>query len=137
MFSAVQDSIIHYFRAQQERLMTAIPRAMEMVRQLVPDLEDRISQFEVEAFELDDELIEAFHEELDRLSGDLRRGMADPDAVREAAHSMKGMAGTMGLPEISVLSHEIEIMVRQNEMGRCGMLCDAMVNWAADFNAAH
>ncbi len=119
--------------------MTAIPRAMEMVRQLVPDLEDRISQFEVEAFELDDELMEAFHEELDRLSGDLRRGMeqADPDAVLEAAHSMKGMAGTMGLPEISVLSHEIEIMVRQHEMARCGTLCDALIRWAADFNAAY
>ncbi len=105
-----------------------------MVRELVPDLDERISRFEVEAFDADDELMEVFHEELDRLGNDLRAGIdqGDLDAVREAAHAMKGMAGTMGLPEISVLSHEIELMVRQNEMERCNRLCDALIQWAAD-----
>lgn len=112
--------------------MAEIVRVIEMVRELVPDLEHRISQFEVDPFEPDEELMEAFREELERLGGDLRSGMeaAEPDEVRLAAHSIKGMASTMGLPEISVLAHEIELKSRGNDLSVCRPLTDALLNWA-------
>lgn len=115
--------------------MTAIPRAIEMVRELVPDLDGRISQFEVEAFEMDDELIDAFCEELERLGCDLQKGLdeSDTEIIRVSAHSVKGMGGTIGLPEISVMAHEIEQSVRADEMGRCRQLCDALISWAKEF----
>lgn len=117
--------------------MTAIPRAIEMVRGLVPDLDGRISQFEVETFEMDQELISAFCEELDRVAGDVKAGLdaADFEKIRVAAHSMKGMGGTMGLPEISVLAQEIELTVRAGELERARTLCTALIQWARGFSA--
>jgi HPt (histidine-containing phosphotransfer) domain-containing protein len=115
----------------------AISRAIEMVRELVPDLDGRISQFEVETFEMDDELVEAFCEELERMSGDLQTGLdsGDNEQIRVAAHSIKGMGGTMGLPEISVLAQEIEFAVRDGDMQRCAELCAALTAWSERFVA--
>lgn len=118
--------------------MTAIPRAIEIVRELVPDLDGRISQFEVETFEMDQELISAFCEELERVGSDLQAGLdeSDDEKIRVAAHSIKGMGGTMGLPEISVLAQEIELTVRSGDQERSRMLCSALVKWSRDFVAA-
>ena len=115
-----------------------IARAVEWVRELIPDLEDRMAQFEVEAFGIDDELMEAFHEELERLGGDLQAGLtaSDDEQVRAAAHSLKGMCGTMGLPEISVLAREIETTLCDGERERHALLCNALITWARDFIAA-
>lgn len=117
----------------------AIERAMEAVRRLVPDLDGRISQFEVETFEMDDELISAFCEEMERLSGELQTGLdtSDNELVRVAAHSIKGMGGTMGLPEISVLAQEIELTLRAGQMDRCAELCKALIGWAREFVGNH
>ena len=117
----------------------AISRAIETVRELVPDLDGRLSQFEVETFEMDDELIEAFCEELDRLGVDLQAGVdeADSEKIRVSAHSIKGMGGTMGLPEISVLAQEIELTLRADEMDRCHSLCTALVAWSKSFVAGN
>jgi HPt (histidine-containing phosphotransfer) domain-containing protein len=119
--------------------MTAIPRAMEMVRGLIPDLDGRISQFEVETFEMDQELISAFCEELERVGSDLQAGLedADDEKIRVAAHSIKGMGGTMGLPEISVLAQEIELTLRSGDQTRCRALCSALANWSRDFVAGN
>ncbi len=116
-----------------------IARAMDTVRELLPDLDRRISQFEVETFEMDDELMEAFCEELERVGGDMRAGLDEPDndKIRVAAHSLKGMGGTMGLPEISVLAQEIELTLPDDDQSRCKQLCGALVHWAFDFVATN
>ena len=115
--------------------MVALTRVIEMVRELVPDLEGRISQFEVEPFELDEELMDAFREELERLSGDLQTGLdeSNNENARLAVHSIKGMSGTMGLPEISVLAQEIEMTLRADEFDRTTLLSNALIKWAHDF----
>ena len=115
----------------------AVARAIEMVRGLIHDLDRRISQFEVEAFDVDDELISAFCEELVRISANLQTGLdtLDGEMIRTAAHSIKGMGGTMGLPEISVLAQEVELTLRNGEMERCSTLCQALVNWSHEFVA--
>lgn len=115
--------------------MMAFPRAIEMVRNLVPGLDGRISQFEVETFEMDEELIEAFCEEVDRIGGDLQSGLdeSDNEKIRVAAHSMKGMSGTMGLPEISVLAQEIELTLRGGDQERCAILCESLIQWTKKF----
>ncbi|MBI9021014.1 MAG: Hpt domain-containing protein [Verrucomicrobia bacterium] len=118
--------------------MIEMPRAIELVRELVPDLNEKIGSFEVEAIDVDDELLEAFYEELDRLSGDLQTGLdaSDDEQIRMAAHSIKGMAGTMGFPEISVLAREIEMTVRGGDRERTVTLCTSLIAWAREFVAA-
>jgi HPt (histidine-containing phosphotransfer) domain-containing protein len=115
----------------------ALARAIETVRKLIPDLDGRISQFEVETFEMDSELIAAFCEELERMTGDLKNGLetAQNEMIRVAAHSIKGMGGTMGLPEISVLAQEIELTLRGGQMDRCADLCRMLISWSSEFIA--
>jgi len=116
-----------------------VEREIEMVRKLIPDLDDRIGRFEVEDFEMDDELIAAFCEELERLSGDLRSGLdtSDKRKTHVAAHSIKGMGGTMGLPEISVLAQEVELTHEAGQKERCEFLSNELIRWARDFVAEH
>lgn len=110
-----------------------------MVRKLIPDLDGRVSQFETDPFEVDDELTAVFCEELERLTGDLQTGLdtRDSEMIRLAAHSIKGMSGTVGLPEISVLTQEIELMLRRGRMERCTMLCNALIDWSRSFIAGN
>lgn len=116
-----------------------IKRATGLVQELIPDLNGRISQFEVETFEMDEELVSAFCDELARLTQQMQSGMesGDPEQIRIAAHSVKGMGGTMGLPEISVLAEEIELSQKAGEDDRCTRLCSALIDWAGEFAAEH
>jgi len=118
--------------------MIEIIRAVELVRELVPDLDEKMSPFEVGEIEIDDELLEAFYEEIDRLSDDLQAGLesSNDEQIRMAAHSIKGMGGTMGLPEISVLAREIEMAIRGGDRDRATVLGTALIAWARDFIAA-
>lgn len=115
--------------------MTYIPGNIEWVADLIPDLAARVDQYIVDTDELDDELVEIFIEEIKRLAGDLTQGLIqkDNEQIRMAAHSIKGMGGTMGLPEISVLGQEIEIMAKDDRLADAGPLVEALENWITTF----
>ena len=82
-----------------------------------------------------DELIEVFIDELRRLSGELKEGLANNDAemIRMASHSIKGMGGTIGLPELSVLGLEIENLAKENRLSEAAPLVDALAVWMTSF----
>lgn len=111
--------------------MANIPGNTEWVAELIPELEARKIQFMVDTDEVDDELIEVFIEELVRLSGELEQGRKgnDMDMVRMAAHSIKGMGGTIGLPEISVLGLEIENTSKDDRLSDADPLIDGLAAW--------
>ena len=113
--------------------MLNIPGNVEWVADLIPGLEGQLSQFVVATDEVDDELVEVFIEELVRLSQELRQGVDsdDMEMVRSAAHSIKGMGGTIGLPEISVLGLTIENAAKQNRMDEVRPLVSALANWVS------
>jgi HPt (histidine-containing phosphotransfer) domain-containing protein len=103
----------------------------DWVADLIPELHARKIQFMVDTDEVDDELIEVFVDELKRLAGELEEGLknSDGDMVRMAAHSIKGMGGTIGLPEISVLGLEIELLAKDNELPAVIPFVDALAAW--------
>jgi HPt (histidine-containing phosphotransfer) domain-containing protein len=105
----------------------------EWVAELIPGLASRTDQFVVDTDEVDDELVEVFVEEICRLTADLQEGLAksDREMVRMAAHSIKGMGGTLGLPEISVLGLEIENMAKDDRLPDAQPLVDALARWMA------
>ena len=117
--------------------MTSLPEVAEWVKSLVPDLDARVEAFQVDTDFLDDELIEAFKEELAQQSALMQAGVqnGNADEIRMAAHSVKGMGGTIGLPEISVLAHEIELRAKNNELNSCKSLVAEFVAWANEFAA--
>ncbi len=108
---------------------------IEWVAKLIPDLAARLDPYIVDTDELDDELVEIFIDELRRLTGELQAGIAhsDGDGIRMAAHSIKGMGGTMGLPEISVLGLEIENIAKEDRLADIGPLVDALADWLRTF----
>lgn len=113
--------------------MANIPGNVEWVAELIPGLESRIDPFVVDTDEVDDELVEVFIEEIRRLTGELQEGVGknDFEMVRMAAHSIKGMGGTMGLPEISVLGLEVENLAKDDRIPEAKPLVDALANWMA------
>ena len=115
--------------------MADFPGNTEWVAELVPDLAARLDPFTVDTEDVDDELIEVFIDEIKRLSGELVDGLDrnDGEMVRMAAHSIKGMGGTMGLPEISVLGLEIEIRAKTERLADTRPLVDAMAEWLMTF----
>jgi HPt (histidine-containing phosphotransfer) domain-containing protein len=123
----------------EDNTVPAIPRTIDWVRERIPDLDARISQFETEPFELDDELIDAFCEELARLCGDLQTALQGEDAgkIQRAAHSLKGMCSSIGLPELAVLAQEIEFTLRDGETERCATLANDFIHWTRDFTGRH
>jgi len=105
------------------------------VADLIPDLAGRLDPFIVDTDEVDDELAEVFVCEIKRLTDELQDGLGrnDAETVRLAAHSIKGMGGTMGLPEISVLGQEIEILARESRVADAKPLIDALAGWLSTF----
>ncbi len=108
-----------------------IPENMEWVADLIPDLSARLDPFVVDTDEMDDELVEVFTEEIERLTGELQDGLAqnNSETMQLAAHSIKGMGGTMGLPEISVLGLEIENRAKEERLAETQPLVDGLALW--------
>ena len=114
--------------------MADFPGNIEWVAELIPDVAAKVAPFSVDTEEVDDELIEVFIDEIKRLSGELQDGLGhdDDEMVRIAAHSIKGMGGTMGLPEISVLGLEVENMAKEEgRLPEAKPLVDALSDWLA------
>lgn len=111
--------------------MVNIPGNTEWVGELISGLEARKIQFVVDTDEVDDELVEIFIEELRRLSAELEQGLAnlDSEMVRMAAHSIKGMGGTIGLPEISVLGLEVENTAKEDRLADAEPLVRGLKVW--------
>ena len=111
--------------------MTSFPGNIDWVAELIPDVQEKVAPFTVDTDEVDEELIDVFVDELRRLISELQEGLSqdDGDAVRMAAHSIKGMGGTVGLPEISVLALEIEIMAKDDRIADAKPYVDALALW--------
>ena len=111
--------------------MANVPGNVEWVEKLIPNVADQLDQFVVETDELDEELVEVFITEIQRLTAELQEGVRNNDAemVRMAAHSIKGMGGTIGLPEISVLGLEIEKRAKEDRPQEAGPMVDALADW--------
>jgi HPt (histidine-containing phosphotransfer) domain-containing protein len=111
--------------------MFNIPDKIEWIGELIPDLSSRLDQFVVDTDELDEELVEVFIEEIQRLTGELHEGLEQNnlEMIRMAAHSIKGMGGTMGLPELSVLGLDVETMAKDGRLNDIQPLVDGLVAW--------
>lgn len=116
--------------------MTDFPRNMDWVAVLIPDVAEKVAPFTVDTEEVDDELVVIFIEEIRRLTGELQEGIehGDTEGVRVASHSIKGMGGTMGLPEISVLGLEIENLAKEENLADAKPLVHALAEWMATFS---
>lgn len=100
----------------------------EVIKAAVPDLDGRMQQFVTEGSTMDDELLEVFVQQLeDDLDSLVQQDRPyDMNAVARAAHSIKGMSGSVGAPEVSVLAQELEQAAHNNSTQRVVQLLEIM-----------
>ena len=110
-----------------------------MVREVIPDLDDHLPAYTVTSEEVDHELAVLFLEQLDQNLRDLYAALEPPkpEALKRVAHSLKGVGGTLGAPEVSVLAAELELAAKAGNPARCRALIDVLAQWAAAFRSAH
>ncbi len=102
--------------------------AVSLIRQVVPDLDVRMDEFRVDGIELDDDLLVIFVEQLQENVSGVKNGLAtgDLEEVASQAHSVKGMCGSIGVPELSVLGYELEAQAKAGNQDGCSELLNIM-----------
>ena len=104
----------------------------------IPDLPQRAVPYRMSLGPPDPELIEALVDHIRQHQPAFRAALAGRDHAFVAgfAHGLKGMGGSVGLPEISVLGERLEAACRgrlDGELKRLGAALDA---WVAAAGAA-
>lgn len=109
---------------------------IEIVRTCVPDIDTRKEPFIVDTSEVDDELLEIFFEQMDINVNAMKEARANTNMKQAAAeaHSIKGMGGTIGIPELSVLAAELELAAKADDMERFDGLMVALDNYFVVLN---
>jgi len=99
--------------------------------ELIPDLEDRAKDFKTDVNLVDDELIQLFKEEISGAVSGLLSGIGDKNeqTVREAAHTLQGMGGVAGAPEISVVGEEFSRSAIDNDWDRSQQMLEQLKGW--------
>ena len=58
----------------------------------------------------------------------------DTQVVRDKAHSLEGMGGTLGFPEISVVGRELSSAARASQWERCTAFAERLSRWVDTLN---
>lgn len=101
----------------------------------IPDLDTRSEGFVTDLNVVDEELLDLFVEEINRAVQGLIETVERQDemGIREHAHTLQGMGGTVGAPEISVLGEELSARARVGDFAKCRHLLAAFQGWRADW----
>lgn len=98
---------------------------------LIPGLQQLADAYRVSTSEVDDEILQLFLDQLHLVVPALSEGVAarDEQQIRQAAHSLQGMGGTIGVPELSVVGLEISAAAQRADFPRCQTLLQALLRW--------
>jgi sigma-B regulation protein RsbU (phosphoserine phosphatase) len=100
---------------------------------LVPRLAERAEEYQADVDLLDDEVWALFEGELQRALALLEAAcpVRDAGTVRGRGHSLEGMGGTVGLPDLSVVGAELRQAAHEQEWDRCALLTQRLGAWVA------
>ena len=106
---------------------------MEKMRGSVESLDSRAEEFS--GARLDDdiraEVAVLFTESFQNLLTSIRTNceFGDFSAIHKDAHQIKGMAGTVGYPEISVVAQDLEEAAKSNNAALCEDILELLCEW--------
>ncbi len=111
--------------------------ASACLAKLIPDLAIRAENFRTDIDVADEELMALFAEEIRRVADGLSHAVPerDEERIRNHAHTLQGMGGAAGAPEISVLGEEFSSAARSGKYSRCEELLDAFLAWRQAWTA--
>lgn len=98
---------------------------------LIPGLKEKSESYLTDFDVLDDELLDLFLQEIARALTGLATAIPEQDekAVRDFAHTLLGIGGVAGAPEVSVLGEELRQAAIAHDWPRCADLTAALGNW--------
>ncbi len=104
---------------------------------LIPDMVVRAETFRTSWDIMDETILRVFAEQMRLIICALHGAIEDNDAdrIRRQAHSLQGMGGTAGVPEISVVGDELSLLAKQGDFERCHQLAERLNRWQGDWGA--
>ncbi len=111
--------------------ITSVAQARQALLAAVPEIGPLESAYRVTAGAPDDELVAALLEHLQGGEARLARAEASGDLAGIAgfAHGLKGMGGSVGLPEVSALGQLLESAATERRAGLVADLLRALRDW--------
>jgi CheY-like chemotaxis protein/anti-sigma regulatory factor (Ser/Thr protein kinase) len=111
--------------------------AVTLFLDLIPDLAERAEAFRVSGEFVDDAVMAAFERQMASIRTSLKSALdaADEAGIRRHAHSLQGMGGTAGTPEISVIGEELGRSAKAGDFARCTALALRLEDWAVSHMA--
>jgi len=104
---------------------------------LIPDLDLRIETYRISSEIVDEEVAQAFADQMRLIILGLHEAIEghDVERIRRKAHSLQGMGGTAGVPEISVVGDELSRLAKRGDLERCRELTVRLNLWQGDRNS--
>ena len=105
--------------------------AAAIFRDILPDLIERAEAFRVSGEFVDDAVLAAFDRQMEAIQTALSSALEVPDLaeIRRQAHSLQGMGGAAGAPEISVVGEELSRAAKADDTSRCAALVARLLEW--------
>jgi len=118
--------------------MDPLKSVIDTMRQESADFEARCERYQSCLDEIDEEIVGLFVEQmvvrLNALEGALP--LRDYGVIKRAAHSIKGMGGTVGYPEVSVGAEDLEVAAAEEDEALCARHVQLLGRWLAAFREA-
>ncbi|MBM4164932.1 MAG: response regulator [Lentisphaerae bacterium] len=98
---------------------------------LIPGLAGRAEAFRGSDEFVDDAVLAAFERQMALTVAALRTAVdtTDEAGIRRQAHSLQGMGGAAGAPEISVVGEELSLAAKAGDFARCSALAAQLAAW--------
>ncbi len=100
---------------------------------LIPDINERAVSFQVSDEFTDAAILAAFEKQMTLVVMALKTALETNDIadIRRQAHSLQGMGGAAGMPEISVVGEELSRAAQKGDFARCTALSQRLAAWTA------
>lgn len=98
---------------------------------LIPDIANRSEAFRIVSNRMDPVIYQAFQDHISASIKGLYAAVEQSNVadIRRHAHSLHGMGGMAGAPEVSVVGEELSASAKQADLSRCRLLIEALEQW--------
>ena len=115
--------------------MESLKSVREVMRRDIPNFDARCEVYQSAIDEMDEEIMALFVEQMALRLKALEEAIPAREygSVKWAAHSIKGMGGTVGYAEVSVVAEDMEFAAAEEDLARCSRNLQRLELWFEAF----